>query len=80
MKRKKVRTANDVKVSIEGLQKRLGEALKESEKIDEEAKKLREEIERLQSQCPHKKTTEKFVQDGAEMKLHTFCTDCGARC
>ena len=34
----------------------------------------------LQARCPHKNTKKDFVQDGAEMKLRNFCTDCGAQC
>ena len=58
----------------------------ESGQIEEEIEEIKrrrcnnnQQIIALQDQCPHKNTREVSVQDVAEIKERTFCTDCGAQ-
>lgn len=61
------------------LRKRFAELEKQVKHAEMEGQQINQRIRDLQSQCPHESTTENSVQDGAEVKFRTFCTDCGAQ-
>jgi len=73
-------SSEEVKRRILALQTEFEQVRKQADEADRKGREIDQQICALQAQCPHEHTRQYSVLDVGEMKLQTFCTDCGARC
>jgi len=67
----------EVKQRVSALNQQLEDEKQKWRAAETAGRKIMIEIKSLQCQCPHEHKKNDLVEDAAEMKLCTICTDCG---